>query len=310
MQITQALGVFIRYVPAGSQARSFYQELVGLPLIRSHGTFPADIYWAGEASIFETVEIDGHAPDPQPDPRTASSVPLFRTHDLDAALTRLSRNGLKTIAIEARGLSREAYCIDPTGRLIGLRERSAASNTQQDIEARRRHVRGETFNPGCKQMPEDIQALGWVVRRAADVEKIAAFYETVLGLQRLPVQDDSEDRISFDLGDNVVLELLGGGNVLPAATQRYSNSDALLLRVSNTEALRTRFVEHGGHLVQHRLNIPWGDLAYVSDPEHFVFGIEQNFHPGQFMPGGVILPENIEADRRWRETVAQRRATA
>jgi len=293
-----ALNVFVRYVPTGSNLVNFYRDVVGLPLLRTYGAAPADLYWGGEASIFETVEIAGKGLAPEPDADAASLVPIFRTPDLAAALAELNGKGLSAARLQegARGL--EAYFLDPVGRLFALREAPLDSLRPEDVEARRRLRRGEAFNPGCGPMPPSIQELGWIVRRCADLDRQTLFYEQALKLPRL---SDLDDRRRFDLGDNVVLELAPGGRALADAAERYDNTDAVILRASDTPALRRSAVQHHGRVVTEKLNIYWADLAFIADPEGGVFGLEQAFHPGEYAPGRLALSENLEALRRWRE---------
>ena len=79
-----ALGMFIRFSPKESAASAFYQQKIELPLIRVVGDHVADIYWGGEASVFEIVFVKDKQPAPEPSPETAPSVPVFRVSGLEA----------------------------------------------------------------------------------------------------------------------------------------------------------------------------------------------------------------------------------
>ena len=304
-RIVQALGVFVRYVPPGPKTRAFYLDGLGLPMIRTYGANPADIYWGGEATIFETITVEDKIAEPDSDPRTAACFPVFRVADLDAQIARLTGNGLSVLPVIEGPRGREAHLLDPDGHIVGLRERDPGSTLPQDVEARRRQRRGEAYNPGCASLPEGLCEIGWIVRHVADVARVAAFYRDALHLTPFGRDDD---HLLFDLGDNVILELAPGGAARPIPQNRYHRSDVMLLRVTDTEGLRRRFAEHGGGVVLHKLPIHWGDLAYLSDPEGYVFGAEQAIHPREFAPGQISLPENLEMERRWRETLAAQNA--
>ncbi|MSO98982.1 MAG: hypothetical protein EXR11_12320 [Rhodospirillaceae bacterium] len=104
-----ALGMFIRFSPKESTASEFYQKKIELPLIRVVGDHVADIYWGGEASVFEIVFVKDKQPAPEPSPETAPSVPVFRVNGLEAVLARLRSRGVVVTAIKPRGPGREAF---------------------------------------------------------------------------------------------------------------------------------------------------------------------------------------------------------
>ncbi|MDX2221316.1 MAG: hypothetical protein SFV21_01130, partial [Rhodospirillaceae bacterium] len=210
--------------------------------------------------------------------------------------------GATISAPSARGAGREAFVRDPDGYWLGLRERDAGASSAADVEARRRRRRGEAFNPGCAAMSPRMQELGWVLRRAADVPALAAFYREVL---ELPQIGDEDGRPQFDLGDNVILELAPGGTAVPPPIDRYRATAAFIVRVSDIARLRGKLAARNGHVVNDRIPLHWADLMYFADPEGSVIGAEQGHHPGVYAPDKFVLPENLEAERRWREHVAR-----
>jgi predicted enzyme related to lactoylglutathione lyase len=90
--------------------------------------------------------------------------------------------GAKVLPIRPIPFGREAFVVDPTGRLIGFRQRDLASPLAADREARRRFKRGEASNPGCASMPTHLQELGWVRLRVADKAAAKQFYGARVGL--------------------------------------------------------------------------------------------------------------------------------
>ncbi|MDX2224658.1 MAG: VOC family protein, partial [Rhodospirillaceae bacterium] len=130
-----ALGMFLRFAPKGSTAPAFYRTTLKLPLIRVVGDKIADIYWAGEASVFEIVYVKDKTPAPEPSPERAACLPVFRVHELDALLADLRAAGATISAPSARGAGREAFVRDPDGYWLGLRERDAGASSAADVEA-------------------------------------------------------------------------------------------------------------------------------------------------------------------------------
>src|SRR5690606_17594953 len=97
------------------------------------------------------------------------------------------------------------YVADPGGHIVGLRERDRLSTAANDIEAWRRVDLGATFDPGAGPMPTDIQCLGWIALKVRDLDAVAAFYRDVCELN---VCNQGDDAVCFDLGDNLVLQVL------------------------------------------------------------------------------------------------------
>jgi predicted enzyme related to lactoylglutathione lyase len=294
--------MFIRLSSAKSAGDTFYTDVVGLPLLRHVGD-KATIWWLGETSVFEVIYVQDKALVPEESPESAPTLPIMRVTDLDAALARITAAGGRTTQPERRGPGREAFVCDRDGCWFGLRERAADSTLPQDVEARRRARRGETFNPGCKSMPPGMPELGWVVRRVEDLARMTQFYQDVLGLTRLGEEDD---RVLFDAGDNVILELAPGGSRRPPPKDRLDGSSVALFRVTDIAALRASLARAQAHVVNERVPLHWADLMYFADPEGGLLGAEQGYHPGTYAPEKFVLPEVLEIERRRLEAAAAR----
>lgn len=295
-----ALGMFIRFASKESTSNAFFEQQVKLPLIRKVGA-NADIYWAGECAVFEVVYVADKQVTAEADPLTAPAVPVFRVNGLDALLAGLAAAGVTTTAAVDAASGREAYFVDTDGYWVGLRERAADSALAQDVEARRRGVRGEAYNPGCKSMPAGLQELGWVVRRVADLDAMTTFYRDVVGLT---VIGDEGDHVLFDAGDNIIFELAPGGTAQTLPNDRQQAASATLFRVDDIALLRGKLDAAGAHIVNRQIPLHWADLMYFADPEGTVLGAEQGYHPGAYAPEKFILAENLEANRRAREHAA------
>jgi predicted enzyme related to lactoylglutathione lyase len=293
-----ALRLFIRVAPKGSTALDFYQTKIGLPLVHTVRDHFAEVFWAGEASMYEVVFINDKTPAPETKPEDAASMGIFRVHDLDTLRARLTNKAVKVTAPVLRDSGREAYFLDSDGYWVGLRERSHSATCPQDVEARRRQCRGEAFNPGCKAMPTGIQEIGWVQRRVSDLKAMTSFYRDVL---ELPQVGEEEGRVLLDLGDNVILELASGGKIYPAPADHFDCTSIIHLRAEDMAKLRAEIPAGGGMIIKDKVPIHWADLMYFTDPENGVVGVEKNYHPGDYAPGKFVLPECLEAERRWRE---------
>ncbi len=299
-KLATCLTMVLRFASESSPMGTFLADQLSLPTVRSVPGF--DIFWAGEASIFEVVYVAGKAAwlATEAD-RHDAWTPIFRVNGLDRLMDRLSDQGAVFTDILSTPLGREAFLIDPDGMRIGFREAPEDSERPQDVEARRRRIRGETFNPGCRSMPEDIQELGWVTRSVQDVDAMADFYGQVLGLK--PVGALAGRRL-LDAGDNLILELSPGGRGNTPPSDRYNAPASLIFRVSDMAQVRENLAKAAAVIVNESVALHWADLIYFADPDGAVVGVEQSYHPGVYAPAKFVLPESLEADRRAREAAA------
>jgi catechol 2,3-dioxygenase-like lactoylglutathione lyase family enzyme len=198
-----------------------------------------------------------------------------------------------------RGL--EAFIVDPDGHVAGLRERSSDSMLRHDVVARQRRTRGEAFNPGCAPMPTGLQETGWIVRRVSDVARAASFYRDILGL---PVVAEEGGHLMLDLGDNSLLELAPGGPTRKPPQDRRECPNTFILRVHDREGLVETLKANEVPLINEHIEWPAGDLTYAADPDGYPVGLEERRHPSRIKDGSAPLPEDIEARRRWRESLS------
>jgi catechol 2,3-dioxygenase-like lactoylglutathione lyase family enzyme len=306
-EYVKSLGWYIRFLPADQAGLSrFYGETLGLPFVRAGTAQAVDFYWAGESLIHELI-FEGRAQATtahERAPNTASLIPIYRVSDIETLTGVLRSKGIAPTAVTRYAHGRESFFHDPLGSLIGLREVDLKSALPQDIEARRRALRGEAFNVGCAPMPAHWQELGWILRRVADVATLTRFYTNVLGLNLVAMHDG---RALLDLGDNSLLELAPGGVAGAPPANRSDLPATFILRIQNIAAFKDDMKRYGVRIVHDVIQWARGSLSYVADPEGNLIGVEEKYHPSRYA-GQVPFPEDLEAQRRWVEYQAARPA--
>jgi predicted enzyme related to lactoylglutathione lyase len=301
------LGWYVVFSPPTFMDRmtDFHAKTLGLPLMMTMRTPQQNknYFWCGEDIV---LDLSHHAPEAPPDPReadpaTARQMPIFRTEDLDALMTSFTVRGATTLPARATRLGREAFVVDPTGRLIGFRQRDPGSPFAADHEARRRFRRGEAFNPGCASMPPHLQELGWVRLRVADRDAARRFYGTRVGL---PLIAATGEATLFDLGDNTTLEIVGGGIPRPLPAAQNAAGSVMILRVVDFPAMIGRLKAVGQPLPYKIYSWANGSFSYIADPEGNLLGLADRKPPAAYRGTLPVLPEDLEARRRWVEATA------
>ncbi len=312
----QSMGVgwCVRFVPVSLMASmsDHYVQTVGLPRIdrmriEDGAKENKDLMWGGEAIVVNHNYggVEGRVSPREADADTARFCAVFRVSDLDTVVDSLRGQGATVSAPRPCAYGREAFILDPMGMLTGLRERDADSPLAEDHEATRRHLRGEAFNPGCRPLPPHWQELGWLRLTAEDLPALAAFYRDVVGL---PVLGETDGAVLFGLGDNTTLELAPGGSRRPPPALQMAAEAAPILRVPDLDAAIAHLREGGVHFVHDVLTSPKSRFTYFADPEGNVTGICENLHPSAYFETARALPEDMEAQRRWVETLAVQRS--
>jgi predicted enzyme related to lactoylglutathione lyase len=302
-----ALGWYVVFSPPSKTdtVTDFYGKTLGLPLMMTMRTPQQNknYFWCGEDIV---LDLSHHAPETplgprEADPATARQIPIFRTEALDALMATFAARGARTLPPRPTALGREAFVVDPTGRLIGFRQRDAASPFAADREARRRFKRGEAFNPGCDSMPAHLQELGWVRVRVNDPAAARTFYGARIGLPYLGRAGDAE---MFDLGDNTTLEIVGGGVARPVPATQSSAESVMILRVVDFQAMAAR-LKAAGQAFPYKL-YSWanGGFSYIADHDGNLLGLADRKPPAAYRATQPVLPEDLEARRRWVEATA------
>jgi predicted enzyme related to lactoylglutathione lyase len=302
-----SLGWCVRFVPVSlmTSMSDFYLQTLGLPRpikmrIEEGDRENKDLMWGGEAIIVNHNfgGVGEPVSERERNPDTARYSSIFRVSALDAVVERLSQRGATVWPSRPCAYGREAFVVDPMGMLTGLRERDASSPFAEDIEAARRRLRGEAFNPGCPPLPQDWQELGWIRITAEDLPGLTAFYRDVVGI---PFVREVDGCALFALGDNTILELAPGGTSRPPPPVQMAAQAAPILRVPDLNAAMAHLRKTHVHFVHDVLTSPKSRFTYFADPEGNVMGICENLHPAAYYEQAQVLPEDVEAQRRWCE---------
>jgi predicted enzyme related to lactoylglutathione lyase len=302
-----ALGWYVVFSPPSQMDRTtdFYGKTLGLPLMMTMRTAQQNknYFWCGEDIV---LDLSHHAPEAPFDPRdadpaTARQVPIFRTENLGALMASFSSRGARVLPARPTPFGREAFVVDPTGRLIGFRERDPGSPLAADREARRRFKRGEAFNPGCDSMPAHLQELGWVRLKVADLEAAKQFYGARVGLTYV---GSTGGAALFDLGDNTTLEIVGGGVARPLPTAQSAAGSVAILRVVDFPSTLSRLKAAGQSFPFKIYNWANGGFSYIADAEGNLLGLADRRPPAAYRDQAPVLPEDLEARRRWVEATA------
>jgi predicted enzyme related to lactoylglutathione lyase len=301
------LGWYVVFSPPSltDTITDFYGATLGLPLMMTMRTAEQNknYFWCGEDIV---LDLSHHAPetpfDPrEADPATARQIPIFRTENLDVLLAGFAARGARILPARPAPFGREAFVVGPTGRLTGFRQRDPASPFAADREARRRFKRGEAFNPGCAAMPAHMQELGWVRLRVTDMNAARQFYGARVGL---PYLGSAGGAALFDLGDNTTLEIVGGGLPRPVPAAQNEAGSVMILRVADFQAISTRLKAAGQPFPFKIYNWANGSFSYIADSEGNLLGLADRQPPAAYRAKQPVLPEDLEARRRWVEATA------
>jgi predicted enzyme related to lactoylglutathione lyase len=283
----------------------FYDKTLQLPPMMTMRTAQQNknYFWCGEDIVLDLSHHALEAPlsPREADPATARQIPIFRTEDLDSLMAGMAARGANIIPARSTFLGREAFVVDPMGRLVGFRQRDLASPLPADREARRRLKRGEAFNPGCAPMPAHLQELGWVRLTVADLARARTFYGERMGLTYLGVAGGAE---LFDLGDNTTLEIVGGGVPRPVPSEQRAAESVMILRVVDFPTILARLKAAGQPFPFKIYNMANGGFSYMADSEGNLIGLADRKPPAAYKATLPVLPEDLEARRRWVEAVA------
>lgn len=139
-------------------------------------------------------------------------------------------------------------------------------------------------------MRAGIQGLGWLVRRTADPQGLAAFYRDVIGL---PVLRTHGATTVFWCGETVVMGINGGGRPQRRYGDRSEAPFMPVFRVTSMERTATRLRESGVEFVNEPFEIGGGQgiLAYLRDPGGHITGLQERSETSD-------RPQDVEWRRR------------
>lgn len=279
----QGLGWFVRRSADPPKLSAFYRDVVGLSVLRSSPT--VTMFWAGESTVIE-VNIGGSPNPVYTDRSQAPCVPIFRVHGYEHTKARLEAAGVTFINDITREFNRLGYFLDPDGNVTGIQDRNRLSPRAADHEAWRRWDAGETTMPGAEPLAPDIQHLGWVVNRYENRDAMVQWYQDVVGLKM------GVPPIMLDLGDTILFEGAEGCPPQPIPADRQEVSNTFILRVHGIDDVVADLKAKGVHFVNEIFEIPGGRLAYFTDPEGHLVGLQERNSASE-------RAEDYEAIRRW-----------
>ncbi len=286
----QGLGWLVRRTADPAGLGAFYRDVVGLPVLRSHGA--TTVFWVGETVVLG-INGGGRPQRRYRDRSEAPSMPVLRVRSMERATAQLRERGVEFVndpfAIGG-GEGILAYFRDPGGHITGLQERNEASTRPKDVEWRRRRDSGELTVPGAPDLDGEIAGLGWIVVRCTDLDTQVAFYRDALGFEVLM---RGERAALLDIGGTLTLEVALGCPPEPLPADRGEVPDAFVLRVDDASALSADLEAAGARRVgpTHRTGDGGGSIHYFLDPENHLFGI-------QTRAAQSTRAEDIEARRR------------
>jgi predicted enzyme related to lactoylglutathione lyase len=150
-------------------------------------------------------------------------------------------------------------------------------------------------------MPPHLQELGWVRLSVADPDAARQFYGARVGLTYL----GSTSGVSlFDLGDNTTLEIVGGGLARPLPTAQNAAESVMILRVVDFQATLSRLRAAGQPFPFQIYTWANGSFSYIADSEGNLLGLADRSPPAAYRDKMPVLPEDLEARRRWVEATA------
>jgi catechol 2,3-dioxygenase-like lactoylglutathione lyase family enzyme len=215
----------------------------------------------------------------------------MRTHDLAKTRARMTSFGYAPVSEETSEWGRTIFYRGPDDLVIGFEERDENSPLLADREALASWRSGPPRMADLPPLPDGLHYLSRVIRRVADVTKMGAFYEDVMGFERRGHEGASE---LFSLGDAVTLEIAPGGIPRPEPADRAERPDSYILRIHGFEdavaGLEARGARFNGELIVWSGNTR---LRYIPDPEGHLNGIEERGTERHWL-------EDVEADTRWR----------
>jgi predicted enzyme related to lactoylglutathione lyase len=150
-------------------------------------------------------------------------------------------------------------------------------------------------------MPAHLQELGWVRLTVADVAAAKAFYGERVGLTYLGAAGGAE---LFDIGDNTTLEIAGGGTPRPVPSEQRAAESVMILRVVDFPTTLTRLQAAGQPFPYRIYSMANGGFSYIADSEGNLVGLADRKPPAAYKASLPVLPEDLEARRRWVEATA------
>jgi len=266
------LGWVVRRTADPITQGEFYLNVLGLPELRRRDTGRAKniMMWAGGYSDIETI-WKGHPHPPVSKSEDSELVPIFRARNFGSVMGRLKEANTSFITSNIPD-DNTVFFTDPAGFVCGLRPSADGSDTAPDVEADRLWNNGMGSLLNTTFMPSDLQDIGWLRLHVADPDKIAAFYNSEVGLDLL--ENNGNSGSTLHLGGPAALEICPGGKSRPVPADRTEVPDVWILRGYDHHGFTVEMANKDVPLVN-SLTLGAGSLNYYADPEGHVFGYQQ-----------------------------------
>ena len=296
--VVQGLGWFVRRTADPIALGRFYERALGLPRLRSWETdgHAGAMYWAGEVCVFETNLI---GEEPLTGTRESQCIPVFRSHDLEASVERLVRNGAGFLRSESDERAETVFVQDPEGFPLGIERVRDDSLFAVDERLAKAWDSDRTRLPGGIRIDGAVQALSRVVHLTTEPEDDAGFLANTLKLEELGTL---AGRDWLALGNTAILEIRQSPRRLARPEDRVSVRDTWILREYGHDQLLHAMREKGEQPVS-SLKFKGGMLDYFVTPGNRLFGFQQRleFHPDE--PARQMV-EDLASFSRWQRAKA------
>lgn len=298
MPLTNALhmgpGWYMRRTANATALLPFYRDALGTSVIR--GAEPVYFLWAGETFIIE-LKADGSLRGERVTaPALHPCTPIFHSRDLQVTVDRLLNNGASLISRSDTAFGPEAFVLDPDQQIVGIRQ-------PKDGELAIGRSNVSSYNPGCAPLPEDVIGLRSILRPVVDIGTMSSFYGDTVGFKDLGKHNG---RHLFDLGEGVHLELTSGGEQQNPPKDRAEISNQFIVRVEDHDAFNAALKANDVPFCNDSFRWNSADMSICIEPEGHIMGFEERFEPHEYGTPRDPFEEDLEADRRWRQTAGQR----
>lgn len=277
-QLLYGLAVVLIRTDRAARLAEWYAGVLGLPIIR--GREPTFYLSLGDTTVLELLADKGA---PKESSVPWSQTPLYLViGSLDLATTalRLRQREAVYTEYEQEG-QKEVRLNDPDGNHICIRQDPSA--------------RASSFRPACSPLPPDLVGLSGLVRICANAARAFEFYTEVVGLEvTAPLRKNK----LLSLGQNIWLELRGGGKARTMPKKRSDVRISYILRASNHNAASDLAAARGAPVVEKDLHFNSTSLSYFADPEGQLWAIDERYHPERYKISRRPFAEDTEILRR------------
>jgi predicted enzyme related to lactoylglutathione lyase len=236
--------------PDQTVAKQFYADLFGWQYDDQPIDDQGSLYTLAKIEDDTVAGLGTDFPDQQGQP--ARWNVYLAADDVDEAAAKVAQAGGQVVAgpFDVMDAGRMAFVQDPGGAVVGLWQAGRTIGAERANE------------PGTNS---------WNELSVSDVEKTAAFYQEVLGLQ--PNKQDMGGMGDYTTLDVDGRAVAGAMQLQPGMTPHWN----LYLNVEDTDATVARAQDLGAELVAPAMDVPTvGRIAFLRDPQGARFNVIQD----------------------------------